>query len=105
MPGTGIGRGYDSKRTRELLDEIGFDAQIACKGMPAPIQIGKRWVVERTLGWLSRARRLNRDHERRPDRHEQMVWWAGLLTLTRRMARQRLHWPERRAHRLEAPQP
>ncbi len=53
MPGTGTGRGYDSKRTRELLDEIGFDAQIACKGTPAPIQIGKRWVVERTNSWMN----------------------------------------------------
>lgn len=53
VPGTDIGRGYDSKRTSELLDEIGFDAQIACKGMPAPIQIGKRWVVERTNSWMN----------------------------------------------------
>jgi transposase len=64
------------------------------------VVLARRWVVERTLGWLSRARRLTRDHERRPDHHVQMVWWAGLITLTRRMARQRLHWPEYRPHRL-----
>ena len=65
------------------------------------VVVARRWVVERTLGWLSQARRLNRDHERRPDHHVQMVWWAGLVTLTRRMARQRLHWPEYRPHRLD----
>ncbi len=37
------------------------------------VVLARRWVVERTLGWLSRARRLNRDHERRPDHHVQMV--------------------------------
>lgn len=74
-------------------------------GQTGFVVLARRWIVERTLGWLSRARRLNRDHERRPDHHEQMVWWAGLVTLTRRMARQRLHWPEWRAHRLDPPQP
>lgn len=64
----------------------------------------RRWVVERTLGWLSRARRLNRDHERRPDHHTQMVWWAGLVTLTRKLAKERLHWPEFRPERL-GPEP
>jgi hypothetical protein len=52
-------------------------------------------------GWLSRARRLNRDHERRPDHHAQMVWWAGLITLTRKPAKERLHWPEFRPGRLD----
>ena len=58
--------------------------------------LARRWAVERTLGQLSRARRLNRDHERRPDHHEQMVRWAGLITLTRRITGERRHWPDRR---------
>ena len=66
--------------------------------------LARRWVVERTLGQLSRARRLNRDHERRPDHHEQMVWWAGLITLTRRIAGERRHWPDRRPGRRSGPQ-
>jgi transposase len=62
--------------------------------------LARRWVVERALGWLSRSRRLNRDHERRADHHAAMVWWAGSITLTRKMARERLHWPEFRPERL-----
>jgi putative transposase len=33
----------------------------------------KRWIVERTFGWLMKSRRLNRDHERNPRHHEAFV--------------------------------
>lgn len=32
---------------------MGFDAEIARKGVPAPIQIGKRWVVQKTNSWMN----------------------------------------------------
>ena len=33
----------------------------------------RRWVVERTFGWLMKSRRLTRDHERNPRHHEAFV--------------------------------
>jgi transposase len=36
----------------------------------------KRWVVERTLGWLMQHRRLARDHEALPQRSCTMIHWA-----------------------------
>ena len=48
----------------------------------------RRWVVERTFGWLNRHRRLVRDYERRPDHHEAMLWWATVTIMTRQLARQ-----------------
>ena len=49
--------------------------------------VPRRWVVERTFGWLMRYRRLCRDYERRTDHHEAMVYWATVLIMTRRLAR------------------
>jgi transposase len=49
--------------------------------------VPRRWVVERTFGWLMRYRRLVRDYERRPDHHEAMVYWATIMIMTRRLAR------------------
>jgi len=49
--------------------------------------VRRRWVIERTFGWLMRWRRLARDHERRTEHHEAMVWWATVFIMTRRLAR------------------
>jgi hypothetical protein len=43
-----LDRRYDSAKSRALIAELGFTAEIARKGVPAPIQAGKRWLVERT---------------------------------------------------------
>jgi transposase len=48
----------------------------------------RRWVVERTFGWLMRYRRLVRDYERKPENHEAMVWWATIAIMTRRLTRE-----------------
>jgi transposase len=49
--------------------------------------VSRRWVVERTFGWLLRYRRLARDYERRTAHHEAMVYWATVMIMTRRLAR------------------
>jgi transposase len=46
----------------------------------------RRWVVERTLSWLTRCRRLDRDYERLPTHAEAMVKWAMIGLMTRRLA-------------------
>ncbi len=46
----------------------------------------RRWVVERSFGWLTKHRRLVRDYETRPDHHEAMVYIAAIHPLIRRLA-------------------
>jgi transposase len=48
----------------------------------------RRWVVERTLSWITRHRRTVRDYERTPARHETYVYWAMIIVMTRRLTRQ-----------------
>lgn len=50
------------------------------------VVLPRRWVVERTFGWLMRSRRLARDYERRPDSSEAMILWSMTLLMTRRLA-------------------
>ncbi len=49
------------------------------------VVLPRRWVVERTFGWLMRHRRLVRDYERRPEHHEAMVLWATVMIMTRQL--------------------
>jgi putative transposase len=47
--------------------------------------IPRRWVVERTFGWMVRWRRLVRDYERDPDASEAMIHVAMGALLIRRV--------------------
>lgn len=47
----------------------------------------RRWVVERTLAWLTAHRRLARDYERTPAHSEAFIRWAMIGTMVRRIDR------------------
>ena len=45
----------------------------------------RRWVVERTFGWLIRHRRLARDYEQKTESSEAMVRLASIHMMLRRL--------------------
>ena len=47
----------------------------------------RRWVVERTFGWLGRSRRLSRDYERQATTGETMVYLAMIRLMLARLGR------------------
>lgn len=50
------------------------------------VLLPKRWVVERTFGWLSWCRRLSRDHEGLPETSEMWIYIAMIRIMVRRLA-------------------
>jgi len=46
----------------------------------------KRWIVERTFGWLYKSRRLCRDYEVRPDHSESMIRICMIRLMLKRLA-------------------
>ena len=47
----------------------------------------RRWVVERTFGWMGRYRRLNRDYERQAQTGEVIVYVAMIRLMLARLAK------------------
>ncbi|MDQ6739030.1 MAG: IS5 family transposase [Actinomycetota bacterium] len=81
--------GYDSKKTRDLLDELGCEAHVATKGIPAPIQNTARRVVERTNSWHTRGfRKMAICTEKRIRVIEAFIALANAIIITRRLIRQ-----------------
>jgi transposase len=51
------------------------------------VVLPRRWVVERTFGWIAKHRRCVRDYETLPEHHETMIYIAMIMTMSRRLAR------------------
>jgi putative transposase len=58
---------------RKLVGQVGFVAQ------------PKRWIVERTFGWLNRSRRLSKDYERTIESSEAFIKVAMIHLMARRL--------------------
>jgi transposase len=64
-------RAYDSQPHRNALGARGIRSLLARRKTEHGSGLGKtRWVVERTLAWLHRFRRLKIRYERLPNIHE-----------------------------------
>lgn len=51
------------------------------------VVLPRRWVVERTFGWLGRFRRLSKDYEELPETSEAMIYAAMVRIMLKRLAR------------------
>jgi putative transposase len=75
-------RGDTGLAVRELLGDEEFERR-----WPKGFHVLKwRWIVERTLAWLGKNRRLSKDYELRPDTTETWIYLAMSRLLLRRIA-------------------
>ena len=69
----GQGAGFGLGIIRKLAEQKGF------------VLLARRWVIERSFGWLVKQRRLTRDHEKNPRHHEAFVYLAFIGLMARRL--------------------
>jgi putative transposase len=79
---------YDRTRLLDKADFLGFVIEVVRRSNPQSgfTVIPRRWVVERTFGWMIRWRRSVRDYEKRLDVSEAMIHVAMGSLLLRRIA-------------------
>ena len=67
---------------------LGLTLVIVCRvpGTKGFVVLPRRWLVERTLGWLGRWRRLSKDYECLPEVSEAMVTLAVVRLMLHRLA-------------------
>lgn len=79
-------RAYEHKALMDKAAYLGFVVEVVKRtlGQTGFQPVAKRWVVERTFGWLVRWRRLMRAYERRLDVSESMIQIAMASILLKR---------------------
>jgi putative transposase len=82
----------DTHYTAHYLDEDVFDLApfrrvvvSRPEGSEGFVKLPQRWVVERTIAWLSRSRRLSKDYEREPASSEAMIQVSMIHLMLRRL--------------------
>jgi transposase len=81
--------GYTGRLVDWAKEKLQLTLQIVKRSddMKGFVVLPRRWVVERTLGWLMRSRRLVRDFEALPESSEAFIYWSQTMLMSRRLAR------------------
>ncbi len=74
--------------TRWVMDVFRWIVEIVLRPLEKKgfVHLPKRWVVERTFGWLNWCRRLSKDYERLPETSETFIYIAMIRIMVRRLA-------------------
>jgi transposase len=80
--------GYSGELEKWAKDELALTMCISRRppGARGFVLVPRRWVVERSLSWIMRARRLVRDYERLPRHSEAEISWSAVTLMARRLA-------------------
>jgi transposase len=81
--------GYTGRLVTWAKEKLQLTLQIVKRSddMTGFVVLPRRWVVERSLGWLMRSRRLVRDFEALPASSEAFIYISASMLMARRLAR------------------
>lgn len=82
-----VDAGYCGERFAQAVSEIcGAKVEVVKRNSAEFKVLPRRWVVERTFGWLGRCRRLSKDYELLPEVSESMIYAAMIRLMLNRLS-------------------
>lgn len=84
-----VDQGYSGKNFARAVQQVcgeGVRVEVIERMGEGFEQLPKRWIVERTFGWLNRFRRLSKDYELYSEMSEAMIYSALMRLMVRRLA-------------------
>jgi putative transposase len=82
---------YTGDLQAEAQEQYGIELVIVRKAVEQSgfVVLPRRWVVERTIAWLGRCRRLSKDYEHNPAASESWCYLASIQLLLNRLCPRR----------------
>lgn len=84
-----VDQGYSGKNFANAVRQVcgdGVRVEVIKRTSESFEQLPKRWIVERTFGWLNRFRRLSKDYEVYSDVSEAMIYGSLIQLMVKRLA-------------------
>jgi putative transposase len=84
-----VDQGYSGKNFARAVQQVGGSGvrvEVIERTSKTFERLPKRWIVERTFGWLNRFRRLSKDYEVYSEVSEAMIYGSLLRLMVRRLA-------------------
>jgi transposase len=81
-------KAYDAAEQRRWVRDRGISVRIARKGIESSERLGRhRWVIERTISWLTGYHRLNIRYDRKATHFLAFLTLAAALTCYKKLAK------------------
>jgi putative transposase len=84
-----VDEGYSGKTFAHVVQQVCGEqvrVEVIKRSSKTFERLPKRWIVERTFGWLNRFRRLSKDYELYPEVSEAMIYGSLVRLMVKRLA-------------------
>lgn len=82
-----VDQGYQGEKFARVVEQLcRAKVEVVKRSQAGFVILPRRWIVERTFGWINQNRRLSKDYERLPEVSEAMIQGAMIRLMLQRLS-------------------